>query len=147
MSSRSASLALRNTSAPGLIVQTAQVIRVDATLEVGSAAESVTVNEEAPLLKTESGDVSQTVATQTMDALPLLILGTDTYGLRNPYNVVALLPGAYYAPPTPGGVGTTVHLNGSVKGSETLLITLIPCYHHVPDVAAGHRRDLEPGRA
>jgi hypothetical protein len=107
---------------PGLIVQTAQVIRVDATLEVGSAAESVTVNEEAPLLKTENGDVSETVATQTMDALPLLILGTDTYGLRNPYNVVSLLPGAYYAPPTPGGVGTTVHLNGSVTGSETVLI-------------------------
>src|SRR5690349_4647064 len=37
---------------PGLLIQAAQTIRVDATLEVGSASESVTVNAEAPLLKT-----------------------------------------------------------------------------------------------
>ena len=107
---------------PGLIVQAGQTIRVDATLQVGNATESVTVNEEAPLLKTETGDVSQTISTATMDALPLLVLGTDTYGIRNPYNVVALMSGAYYSPPTPGGVGTTVHINGSVTGSETILI-------------------------
>ena len=34
---------------PGLIIQAAQTIRVDATLEVGNASESVTVNAEAPL--------------------------------------------------------------------------------------------------
>ena len=39
----------------GLIIQAAQTIRVDAALEVGSASESVTVEAEAPLLKTESG--------------------------------------------------------------------------------------------
>src|SRR3974390_2871646 len=37
---------------PGLIVQAAQTIRVDATLDVGSATEAVTINAEAPLLKT-----------------------------------------------------------------------------------------------
>ena len=60
---------------PGLIVQAAQTIRVDATLQVGSATESVTVAEEAPLLKTESGELSQTVRTEVMDALALLHLG------------------------------------------------------------------------
>src|SRR5690349_3669394 len=34
---------------PGLIIQAAQTIRVDATLEVGNATESVTVQAEAPL--------------------------------------------------------------------------------------------------
>ena len=79
---------------PGLIVQAAQTIRVDAALEVGNAQEQVTVNAEAPLLKTESGEMSQTVETQTMDALPLLEVGSSSSGLRNPYTIVALLPGA-----------------------------------------------------
>ena len=40
----------------GLELQAAQTIRVDASLEVGNATESVTVSEAAPLLKTESGE-------------------------------------------------------------------------------------------
>ena len=40
----------------GLTVEVAQTLRIDISLEVGSATESVTVTEAAPLLKTESGD-------------------------------------------------------------------------------------------
>ena len=58
----------------GLVVQAAQTLRVDMTLEVGNATESVTIAAEAPLLKTESGELSNTIATQTMDTLPLLAL-------------------------------------------------------------------------
>ena len=39
---------------PGLIIQAAEIVRVDATLELGSATESVTVQAEAPMLKTKS---------------------------------------------------------------------------------------------
>ncbi len=107
----------------GLIIQAAQTIRVDAPLEVGSAAESVTVNAEAPLLKTESGELSQTVATQTMDALPLLEVGASSSGLRNPYTIVALLPGAYFQPVNTGfTTGPTVRINGGATSSETLLV-------------------------
>jgi hypothetical protein len=106
---------------PGLIVQAAQTIRVDAALEVGNAAESVTINAEAPLLKTESGELSNTIATQTMDTLPLLSIGSNSSGLRNPFNLVALLPGAYYQP-APPFTGPPVIINGSPGGSETLLI-------------------------
>src|SRR5579884_691752 len=105
----------------GLIVQAAQTIRVDATLEVGNASESVTVSEEAPLLKTESGELSNTVATQTMDTLPLLSVGQNSSGIRNPFNIVALLPGAFYQP-SPSFTGPTVRINGGVAGSERVLV-------------------------
>ncbi len=107
---------------PGLIVQAAQTIRVDVTLAVGNTSESVTVNAEAPLLETESGAVSSTISTQTMDTLPLLEIGTNGAGIRNPYNLLALVPGAYFAPPTPGAVGSPDQINGGRGGSETVLI-------------------------
>jgi hypothetical protein len=108
---------------PGLIIQAAQTIRVDATLEVGNATESVTVQAEAPLLKTESGELSQTIAAQVMDSLPLLQVGASSSGIRNPYNVVALLPGAYYTPvATTFTTGPTVRINGGVTSSETFLV-------------------------
>ena len=105
----------------GLIIQAAQTIRVDGTLEVGSATESVTVTEAAPLLKTESGELSNTVATRTMDALPLLSVGQNSSGIRNPFNIVALLPGAFYQP-SPSFTGPTVRINGGVAGSEKVLV-------------------------
>jgi hypothetical protein len=40
---------------PGVTVQVAETLRADATLEVGATTDTVTVNAEAPLLKTESG--------------------------------------------------------------------------------------------
>jgi hypothetical protein len=108
---------------PGLIIQAAQTIRVDAALEVGNASESVTIQAEAPLLKTESGELSQTIATQVMDALPLLEVGASSSGVRNPFNVVALLPGAYYQPVnTQFTTGPTVRINGGVTSSETFLV-------------------------
>src|SRR5579883_1068619 len=105
----------------GLIVQAAQTIRVDVTLEVGNTTESVTVEAAAPLLKTESGELSNTIATQTMDTLPLLTIGSNSSGIRNPFNLVALLPGAYYQP-APPFTGPVVRINGSPAGSEKVLI-------------------------
>src|SRR5579862_5336530 len=79
---------------PGLIVQAAQTIRVDVPLAVGNSSESITVNAEAPMLKTESGDISHTPSTETMNTLPLLEIGTNGPGIRNPYNLLALVRGA-----------------------------------------------------
>src|SRR6202521_251711 len=56
----------------GLTVDVAQTYRADVALEVGSNTESVTVNEAAPLLKTESGELSHTVTTDTMKNLPVM---------------------------------------------------------------------------
>ena len=65
-----------------VLVQTATTTRVDVPLEVGTATESVTVTEVSSLLKTESGELSNTIATQTMDTLPLLSIGSNSSGIR-----------------------------------------------------------------
>src|SRR5215471_19158093 len=46
----------------GVMVSVATVLRIDITLSVGAADESVTVEEASPLLKTESGEVSHNIA-------------------------------------------------------------------------------------
>ncbi|HWF07504.1 MAG TPA: TonB-dependent receptor [Bryobacteraceae bacterium] len=106
---------------PGLPIQAAQTMRVDATLEVGSSSDTITIQDVAPQLQTESGELSNTIATQTMDALPLLTVGSNSSGIRNPFNLVALLPGAFYQP-SPSFTGPTVRINGGVSGSEKILI-------------------------
>src|SRR5206468_12831603 len=71
----------------GLDIQAAQTIRVDIALEVGAASESVTVTEQAPLLKTESGELSHSVTGQTLNQLPVLAIGfpaASNSGIRNP---------------------------------------------------------------
>src|SRR6516165_9095361 len=69
-----------------LMLPVAQTLRIDATLEVGSNTELVTVTELAPLLKTESGELSHNVATDTMNNLPVLGIGSTAdsgAGIRN----------------------------------------------------------------
>jgi hypothetical protein len=85
----------------GLTVQVAATVRVDIGLEVGAATESVTVQADAALLKTESGELSHNVTTDTVDNLPILGIGSSMAGssaIRNPQAVAYLLPGAYVAP-------------------------------------------------
>jgi len=84
----------------GLEVGVAQTVRIDVSLEVGSATESVTVTEAAPLLKTESGELSHNVTTQRLDELPVLGIGAaaGSSSIRNPTAAVLLIPGAYLDP-------------------------------------------------
>src|SRR3954468_10808555 len=56
-------------------VEVDKVMQVSAQLAVGSVGETVSVNAEAPLLKTERADVSDTVTTKAMQELP--VLGRD----------------------------------------------------------------------
>jgi hypothetical protein len=91
------------------VEQNVQVIsatdtRKDVILEVGSASEQVTVTETAPLLKTESGELSHLVTSKDVDELPVLTLaggGASTIGglgeIRNPLQSVQLLPGVYFS--------------------------------------------------
>jgi hypothetical protein len=98
----------------GITVQVAQTIRVDIPMEVGTSSESVTVSAEASLLKTETGDVSTNVQVQTLDTLPILGVGSanaGSSGVRNPNNVLSVVPGAYYVP------NSQVKINGAQTNS------------------------------
>src|SRR5215469_4207167 len=93
----------------GLEVEVAQTLRADITLEVGSNSESVTITADAPLLKTETGELSHTVNLNQITELPLF---TVTAGIRNPYQVLNLIPGTY----APGGSGN-IRVNGAPANS------------------------------
>ena len=74
-----------------LAITAGQILREDVSLQVGSAAESVTVSAESSLLKTESGETAHNVTLKEMDELPLLGI---TGGYRNPYATLTTLPGS-----------------------------------------------------
>src|SRR5579864_3542321 len=59
-------------------VQTAQTIRVDVALEVGTSTESVTVSAQASMLSTESAALNANVTTDRMNSLPILGVGPAT---------------------------------------------------------------------
>src|SRR5215813_5156812 len=82
-----------------LVLPVAQTLRVDIALEVGSNTESVTVTEAAPLLKTESGELSHNVTTERVNSLPVINLGAGTGigNIRNPLQAVNLIPGSAFA--------------------------------------------------
>src|SRR5437762_5654974 len=101
-----------------ITVQVAATLRVDITLEVGSAAESVTVNEAAPLLKTESGELSHNMTTDRVDNLPVINLGFGaTLGnVRNPLQAIALIPGSAFAN------DSTLRVNGMPANTQSIRI-------------------------
>jgi Carboxypeptidase regulatory-like domain len=101
-----------------LVLPVAQTLRIDVALEVGTASESVTVSEVSPLLKTESGELSHNVATDTMNNLPVLGIGSgaSSAGIRNPYAVLQLLPGSDWRP------DTSIRLNGMPSNTEAMRI-------------------------
>src|SRR2546421_10444198 len=103
---------------PTVIVGVAQTVRVDAALEVGANTESVTVEAAAPLLKTESGEVSHNVNTDTINSLPILTLGAGAGigNIRNPLQSIQLLPGASFAN------DNTLRINGMPSSSQAIRV-------------------------
>ncbi|HEY6340165.1 MAG TPA: carboxypeptidase-like regulatory domain-containing protein [Bryobacteraceae bacterium] len=97
-----------------LFLPVAQTLRIDVTLEVGTNTESVTVTTSSPLLKTESGELSHNVGTESMDNLPVLGIGANSssLGIRNPYAVMQLLPGSAWT------ADTNVRINGMPSNTQ-----------------------------
>jgi hypothetical protein len=103
----------------GLTVEVAQTLRVDISLEVGSASESVTVTESASLLRTESGELSHNVDVKHMDDLPILGIGgtlSGSAGIRNPMAMVTVIPGSTFVP------NALVRINGTPANSQAFRI-------------------------
>ncbi|MFL6415684.1 MAG: carboxypeptidase regulatory-like domain-containing protein, partial [Bryobacteraceae bacterium] len=101
----------------GIEVQVAQTARIDVVLKIGTASETVTVQADAPLLKTENAEQSQTVTGDTINNLPLTLGGNNLYGARNPLAGLTLAPGAANI------VGTNFQfrVNGNTDGARFLL--------------------------
>ena len=104
-----------------ILVPVTQTVRVDVGLEVGATTDSITVVETAPLLKTESGELSHNVESARMDALPVLGTGNKSSGvsgtgLRNPYSVLNLIPGADFRP------DSSIRINGTPSNTMSLKI-------------------------
>jgi hypothetical protein len=110
------------------VQQNVQVIsatdtRKDVRLEIGAATESVTISDSAPLLKTESGEVSHLVEIKDVNDLPVLtIAGGNMFGaggmgaIRNPLQSVTLLPGVNFSN------DNSMVVNGLPSNSESIRI-------------------------
>jgi len=104
---------------PSLTVEVAQILRVDAQLDVGSSAESVTVTAEAPLLDTETGDLRHSVTVERLDDLPVLGIGAGqagSAGIRNPNAMIELVPGTLWQP------NAEVRVNGTPNNTQSFRI-------------------------
>ncbi|HEX5432060.1 MAG TPA: carboxypeptidase-like regulatory domain-containing protein, partial [Bryobacteraceae bacterium] len=102
-----------------LTVEVAQVLRIDIPLEVGSASESVTVTEAAPLLNTETGDLRHNVTSERLDELPVLGIGSTqagSSGIRNPNAMIQLIPGTVWQP------NREVRVNGAPNNTQSFRI-------------------------
>jgi hypothetical protein len=99
----------------GINVQVAQTARIDVLMKVGSTSESVTINADAPLLKTESAEQSQTIDGDRINSLPLT---SAAGGVRNPVAGVLLAPGVYS--PNPGSF--TIRVNGGINNTYKTLM-------------------------
>ncbi|MGI8990932.1 MAG: carboxypeptidase regulatory-like domain-containing protein, partial [Bryobacteraceae bacterium] len=82
------------------------VITIDGTLNVGAASQEVNISAEAPLLKTETGEQSTSLQTESMMQLP-------NVG-ENWANFTKLLPGAQ-------GSGTGISVNGNLPYYSSFL--------------------------
>ena len=100
-----------------------QTMREDVALQVGEASESVTVEAEASLLKTESAEVSGNFTLKQLDDLPLLTVGATNDGVRDYFSASRLLPGVQYcdsATCPSGGSGNAITqtvINGTPNNS------------------------------
>ena len=98
-----------------LTVQVAVDTRADASLQVGQATETVTVTEAAPLLKTESGELSHTVSINDIDNIPLQQIG-GAGNIRDPLAVTNLLPGVQFS------ADNLLRVNGLPSNSEAIRV-------------------------
>jgi hypothetical protein len=98
----------------GINIQVAVTTRVDVTLTLGTATQSVQVSADTTILKTESAEQSSTISGKTVNDLPInFAIGAGA--IRNPLSFVQLTPGA-----TMTG-WNTIQVNGLPAGSYRIL--------------------------
>ena len=90
-------------------------------LRLARVTETVTVTEQAPLMKTESGEISHTLTTNDINQLPVLTTNgsggaTGMGNIRNPLQEIILLPGTFFQN------DTAMVINGAPANSENIRI-------------------------
>src|SRR3984957_1927993 len=107
----------------GIVVEAFGIYRIDPKLEVGATTDSVVVNAESPMLKTESTEVSYDIPTTALNDLPILTLSGAPAGfgnssglgnIRNPLAALQLMPGTDFA------TDNTLRVNGMPSSSQTI---------------------------
>jgi Carboxypeptidase regulatory-like domain/TonB dependent receptor len=120
-----------------ILVAATQTVRLDVELEVGAAEESITVNEDVPLLNTETGEISHTIQAQRLVDLGLLGIGgtySSSQGLRFYQTEIQLIPGA--SVPVAGFV-SGVRVNGAPNGTQRTQIDGMDSTNSINAVQAG----------
>jgi hypothetical protein len=118
-------------------IAVAQTVRIDVMLEVGAATESVTVSDQASLLKTESGELSHTIQASRMIDLGILGVGgtySTSQGLRTYLAEIQLIPGA--SNPANGFI-LGVRVNGAPNGTQRTIIDGGDATNQINAVQAG----------
>ena len=112
----------------GLVVETANVVRVDTTLELGTVGEKVTVTAEAPLLQVERGEAATEVTRTMLNVLPFQLSGAS----RDPDSFLRLVPGS-------GGGQYGANIAGGRQFMNEVLVDGIPQAYNgttnVPDTS------------
>src|SRR5438094_1154759 len=115
-----------------IIVNTAEQIRLDLTLQVGAVNETVTVSAETPLLQSEKATVGQVVEQRTIQSIPLAtrnftqILGTSAGVVNSIYNA-----------DNPGTGSDSVSVNGARRGSNNLQVDGLPTVNQLNNAPDG----------
>jgi Carboxypeptidase regulatory-like domain/TonB dependent receptor len=120
-----------------ILVEATQTVRLDVALEVGVAEEAITVNEEVPLLSTESGEISHTIPAARLVDLGLLGIGgtfSSSQGLRFYQTEIQLIPGA--SVPV-AGFTAGVRVNGAPNGTQRTQIDGMDSTNQINAVQAG----------
>ena len=122
-----------------LTVGAGGVIKEDVTLEVGTAAEAITVTEQSSLLSVETAETAHNVTLSQLDNLPLLGIGAanaGTAGVRNPFALTQLLPGSTFGSPTGAGALNNLIINGLQNNSEAVRIEGQDSRNNTPGVSS-----------
>jgi Carboxypeptidase regulatory-like domain len=90
--------------------------RIDVSLELGEVTQQVEVTGAAPVLETDEPVYSNTIATKTLEKLPILLPGLK----RDASNYLATVPGYQ------GGAGFTNNINGSIGTFSELYVDGVP---------------------
>ncbi len=88
----------------GVTLSVGERVRVDVAMTVGDVRESVTVNSDASLLRTETGSLGQVIPNRRITELPL--------DGRNFFSLVTLAPGVAQPPPATSGVPSLPRIGG-----------------------------------